>query len=84
MRAVMTRARGVGIEVVAFGDLFLADIRRYREDRMRGTPGSDGRTRCRWQRCEAQGGVQWSPAVTLHAFMMNIGSDVGGYTQSML
>ena len=26
-----------GVEVVAFGDLFLEDVRQYREDRMRGT-----------------------------------------------
>jgi uncharacterized protein (TIGR00290 family) len=37
MGGAQSRARGAGIEVVAFGDLFLDDIRRYREDRMRGT-----------------------------------------------
>ena len=37
MGAVMSRARGAGVEVVAFGDLFLEDIRRYREERMAGT-----------------------------------------------
>jgi uncharacterized protein (TIGR00290 family) len=37
MGVAMSRAREEGIEVVAFGDLFLEDIRRYREDRMRGT-----------------------------------------------
>src|SRR5579872_5402469 len=37
MGAALSRARAAGIEVVAFGDLFLEDIRRYREDRMRGT-----------------------------------------------
>ena len=33
----MDRARGDGVTAVAFGDLFLEDVRRYREDRMRGT-----------------------------------------------
>jgi uncharacterized protein (TIGR00290 family) len=33
----LSRARDAGVEVIAFGDLFLEDIRRYREDRMRGT-----------------------------------------------
>jgi len=37
MEAAMERARGDGITAVAFGDLFLEDVRRYREDRMRGT-----------------------------------------------
>jgi uncharacterized protein (TIGR00290 family) len=37
MTAALDRARGDGITAVAFGDLFLQDIRRYREDRMRGT-----------------------------------------------
>ncbi len=37
MAAVLERARQEGIEKVAFGDLFLEDIRRYREDRLRGT-----------------------------------------------
>lgn len=37
MAAAMERARGDGITAVAFGDLFLEDVRRYREDRMRGT-----------------------------------------------
>jgi len=35
--AALARARADGIEAVAFGDLFLEDVRRYREDRMRGT-----------------------------------------------
>ncbi len=34
MAAALDRARGDGIEAVAFGDLFLEDIRRYREERM--------------------------------------------------
>jgi uncharacterized protein (TIGR00290 family) len=37
MAAAMARARGDGITAVAFGDLFLADVRRYREDRLRGS-----------------------------------------------
>ena len=37
MAAAMDRARGDGVTAVAFGDLFLEDVRRYREDRMRGT-----------------------------------------------
>jgi len=37
MAAVLKRALGEGIEAVAFGDLFLEDIRAYRVDRMRGT-----------------------------------------------
>ncbi len=37
MAAVLARAREAGVEKVAFGDLFLEDIRRYREDRLRGT-----------------------------------------------
>ena len=35
-RAVAARARG-GVEAVAFGDLFLEDVRRYREQQMAGT-----------------------------------------------
>ena len=34
MDAAMTRARAEGITHVAFGDLFLEDIRRYREERL--------------------------------------------------
>ncbi|HVY36881.1 MAG TPA: ATP-binding protein [Polyangia bacterium] len=34
MGAALERARGEGVEAVAFGDLFLEDIRRYREERM--------------------------------------------------
>ena len=37
MAAAMERARAGGITAVAFGDLFLEDVRRYREDRMRGS-----------------------------------------------
>jgi uncharacterized protein (TIGR00290 family) len=37
MTAALARARSEGIEVAAFGDLFLEDIRRYREDRLTGT-----------------------------------------------
>jgi uncharacterized protein (TIGR00290 family) len=34
MRQVLDRARAQHIDAVAFGDLFLEDVRRYREDRM--------------------------------------------------
>ena len=37
MRAAMDQARGEGIEAIAFGDLFLEDVRRYREERLAGT-----------------------------------------------
>lgn len=37
MRALLERARAAGVTGVAFGDLFLEDVRRYREDRMAGT-----------------------------------------------
>jgi len=37
MTAALDRARNAGISQMAFGDLFLEDIRRYREDRLRGT-----------------------------------------------
>jgi len=37
MATAMARARGDGIAHVAFGDLFLADIRRYREEKLAGT-----------------------------------------------
>jgi len=37
MGAAMESARQAGIEAVAFGDLFLEDVRRYREDRLRGS-----------------------------------------------
>jgi uncharacterized protein (TIGR00290 family) len=37
MRIVMARARDAGITHVAFGDLFLEDVRRYREERLAGT-----------------------------------------------
>jgi uncharacterized protein (TIGR00290 family) len=37
MREAMTRARAEGFTHVAFGDLFLEDVRQYREERLRGT-----------------------------------------------
>jgi len=37
MGQAMARARDAGISVIAFGDLFLQDIRQYREDRLRDT-----------------------------------------------
>ena len=37
MRAFVERARARGVTHFAFGDLFLEDIRRYREDRLAGT-----------------------------------------------
>jgi uncharacterized protein (TIGR00290 family) len=37
MRQAMEHAGREGVTAVAFGDLFLEDVRRYREDRMRGT-----------------------------------------------
>lgn len=37
MARALAGARERGIEVVAFGDLFLEDVRRYREERMAGT-----------------------------------------------
>jgi uncharacterized protein (TIGR00290 family) len=37
MGAAMESARQAGISAVAFGDLFLEDVRRYREDRLRGS-----------------------------------------------
>lgn len=37
MRAFIGEARGRGIEAMAFGDLFLEDIRRYRERNLEGT-----------------------------------------------
>ena len=37
MAAAVERAGADGITAVAFGDLFLEDVRRYREDRMRGS-----------------------------------------------
>jgi uncharacterized protein (TIGR00290 family) len=37
MRGLVARALAERVEVVAFGDLFLADIRRYREERLIGT-----------------------------------------------
>jgi uncharacterized protein (TIGR00290 family) len=36
MNSAYARAIDAGVDVVAFGDLFLEDVRRYREDRMRG------------------------------------------------
>jgi uncharacterized protein (TIGR00290 family) len=37
MRSLLSEARGAGVECMAFGDLFLQDIRRYREEKMAGT-----------------------------------------------
>ena len=37
MAAAVGRARAAGITVMAFGDLFLEDVRRYREDNLRGS-----------------------------------------------
>lgn len=37
MRGLVQRALAEGVEVVVFGDLFLEDIRRYREERLAGT-----------------------------------------------
>ena len=37
MEEALARARSEGVTHVAFGDLFLADIRAYREDRLRGS-----------------------------------------------
>jgi uncharacterized protein (TIGR00290 family) len=37
MAAALAEARTRGATAVAFGDLFLEDVRRYREDRMRGS-----------------------------------------------
>jgi uncharacterized protein (TIGR00290 family) len=37
MRAVIERAREAGITAMAFGDLYLADVRSYRETQLRGT-----------------------------------------------
>jgi uncharacterized protein (TIGR00290 family) len=37
MAAAVARARGEGFTHVAFGDLFLEDVRRYREERLAGT-----------------------------------------------
>jgi uncharacterized protein (TIGR00290 family) len=37
MVKALAEARGRGVEAVAFGDLFLEDVRRYREERMRAT-----------------------------------------------
>lgn len=37
MAAACTAAVQQGISAIAFGDLFLEDVRRYREDRLRGT-----------------------------------------------
>jgi uncharacterized protein (TIGR00290 family) len=37
MSTVCERAVSEGIEAIAFGDLFLEDVRRYREDRLAGT-----------------------------------------------
>ncbi len=37
MRAIIEKARSVGVTAFAFGDLFLADIRAYRERQLAGT-----------------------------------------------
>jgi uncharacterized protein (TIGR00290 family) len=37
MGKALARAKAEGIEVIAFGDLFLEDIRRYREEKLAGT-----------------------------------------------
>jgi uncharacterized protein (TIGR00290 family) len=37
MAAALAEARTRGVTAVAFGDLFLEDVRRYREERMRGS-----------------------------------------------
>ncbi len=37
MRKACDAAVAAGIEAIAFGDLFLEDVRRYREDKLRGT-----------------------------------------------
>jgi uncharacterized protein (TIGR00290 family) len=37
MTSALAGARGLGVEAVAFGDLFLEDVRKYREERMRAT-----------------------------------------------
>ncbi|MGR9100431.1 MAG: Dph6-related ATP pyrophosphatase, partial [Gammaproteobacteria bacterium] len=37
MRAFVEEAKRDGVDCFAFGDLFLEDIRRYREDNLRGT-----------------------------------------------
>jgi uncharacterized protein (TIGR00290 family) len=34
MRRALTRHQAAGVEAVAFGDLFLADVRRYREEKL--------------------------------------------------
>jgi uncharacterized protein (TIGR00290 family) len=37
MRSAVARVRAEGIEAIAFGDLYLEDVRRYREERLRET-----------------------------------------------
>jgi hypothetical protein len=37
MRGAVEAAREAGVEVIAFGDIFLEDVRRYREESMAGT-----------------------------------------------
>jgi len=37
MEQALTRYRAAGVSAIAFGDLFLEDIRRYREERLAGT-----------------------------------------------
>ncbi|MBV8673348.1 MAG: ATP-binding protein, partial [Acidobacteriaceae bacterium] len=37
MKKACARAAGDGVEVIAFGDLFLEDVRRYREEKLAGS-----------------------------------------------
>ena len=37
MAAAVSRAKADGVTAMAFGDLFLDDVRRYREDRLAAT-----------------------------------------------
>jgi uncharacterized protein (TIGR00290 family) len=37
MRTACDEATAAGVEAIAFGDLFLEDVRRYREERLEGT-----------------------------------------------
>jgi uncharacterized protein (TIGR00290 family) len=37
MTEALQHGRGIGVEAMVFGDLFLEDVRRYREDALRGT-----------------------------------------------
>ncbi len=59
MAAACAQAVHQGISAIAFGDLFLEDVRRYREDRLRGTGlepifpiwGRNTHTRTAFQKC---------------------------------